>query len=218
MSLWTRPRWWTLPRAAAMPMREAQEAPHLHRRAEQPVERLAARILEHQHGPTVFAHELQRPRRPCAVQLILQPIFVSEAIEDGRWRVLRGGRAPPARRSGVPSAPRRHPRQKTRSPSSHKTWKLSSIGAEPQGGIISRTPPLRSRRPFHSPRRQRLWDQWPSRRRLARAAMTEPLPRQGPWNLRLCKVVITVTRPPSLPRIIPITASRWHRFRKTPHI
>ena len=31
---------------------EAQEASHLHRCAEQPVERLAAGILEHQHGPT----------------------------------------------------------------------------------------------------------------------------------------------------------------------
>ena len=60
---------------------EAQEASHFHGRAEQPVERLAARILEHQHGPTAFAHELQRPHRPRPVELILQPVFVSEAIE-----------------------------------------------------------------------------------------------------------------------------------------
>ena len=60
---------------------QAQEASHLHGRAEQPVERLAARIIEHQHGPTGVAHELQRPHRPCAVELILQLVFVREAIE-----------------------------------------------------------------------------------------------------------------------------------------
>ena len=60
---------------------QAQEASYLHGRAEQPVERLAARILEHQHGPTGVAHELQRPHRPCPVELILQLVFVREAIE-----------------------------------------------------------------------------------------------------------------------------------------
>ena len=60
---------------------EAQEASHLHGRAEQPVERLAARILEHQHGPTGVAHELQRPHRPRRVELILEFVFVGEAIE-----------------------------------------------------------------------------------------------------------------------------------------
>ena len=70
---------------------EAQKAPHLHGRAEQSVERLAAGVLEHQHGPTAFAHELERPHRPRPVQLILQSVFVSEAIEGGGRRVLRGG-------------------------------------------------------------------------------------------------------------------------------
>ena len=46
---------------------EAQEASHLHRRAENPVERLAAGVLEHQHGPAMVAHKLQRPHRPGAV-------------------------------------------------------------------------------------------------------------------------------------------------------
>ena len=91
MSLWTRPRWWTLPSAAAIADGEAQKAPHLHRRAEQPVERLAAGVLEHQHGPTALAHELQRPHRPRPVQLVLQSVFVSKAIEGGRCRMLRGG-------------------------------------------------------------------------------------------------------------------------------
>jgi hypothetical protein len=46
---------------------EAQEASHLHRRAELPIKRLAARILEHQHGPAGAAHEFQRPHRPYRV-------------------------------------------------------------------------------------------------------------------------------------------------------
>ena len=61
---------------------QAQEASYLHGLTEQTVERLAARILEHQHGPTGVAHEVQRPRRPCPVELILQLVFVREAIES----------------------------------------------------------------------------------------------------------------------------------------
>ena len=56
-----------------------------------PSKRFAARVLEHQHGPTALAHELQRPHRPGTVQLILQTVFMSEAIETGGQRVLRGG-------------------------------------------------------------------------------------------------------------------------------
>jgi hypothetical protein len=61
---------------------EAQEASYLHGPTEQTVERLAARIVEHQHGPTGVAHEGQRPRRPCPVELIFQLVFVREAIES----------------------------------------------------------------------------------------------------------------------------------------
>ena len=113
--------------------REAQEAARLHRRADEPSERLPARILEHQHGPAVLAHELQRPRRPGAVQLIFQLIFVREPIEDERRRVFRGDEQ---RQHGLrlPSAPTRDPRQRKGSPSSDKTRKLSSIGAEPREG------------------------------------------------------------------------------------
>ena len=60
---------------------QAQEASHLDGRAEQPVERLATRILEHQHRPTALAHEVQRPHGPRAIQLILQAVFVGQAIE-----------------------------------------------------------------------------------------------------------------------------------------
>ena len=87
-SLWTRPRWCSLAQRGDDADGEAQEAARLHRRAEQPIERLAARILEQQHGSTAFAGKRQRPRRPCGVELVPQFIFVGEAIEDGRGRAL----------------------------------------------------------------------------------------------------------------------------------
>ena len=70
---------------------EAQKAQHLHGRPEQSVKRLAAGILEHQHGPTAFADEFERPHRPRPFQLVLQSVFVSKTIEGGRCRMLRGG-------------------------------------------------------------------------------------------------------------------------------
>jgi len=55
------------------------------------VQGLAAGVLEHQHGPTAVADELDRPRRPCPVELVLQVVFASKAIEGGRCRMFRGG-------------------------------------------------------------------------------------------------------------------------------
>ena len=109
MSLWTRPRSWTRRSAATRRDGEAQEAPHLHRRAEKAFKRLAARVLEHQHGPTALADKLERPHRPRAVQLVLQSVFVGKAIEAGGRRVLRGGqygqhRAPLAVVAQTPSS------------------------------------------------------------------------------------------------------------------
>jgi hypothetical protein len=68
-----------------------QEGLHRHRLTEQSLQQLAARVLQHQHGPTAFADELQRPHRPRSVELILQSVFVSKAIESVRWRVLHSG-------------------------------------------------------------------------------------------------------------------------------
>ena len=42
-------------------------------------------------GPTAFAHELQRPHRPRAIELVLQSVFVRETIEARARRVLGGG-------------------------------------------------------------------------------------------------------------------------------
>ena len=71
--------------------RKAQKAPHFHWRAKKPIERLAARILKHQYGPTGFMYEVQRPYRPRTIQFVPQRVFVSEVIEDGGRRVLCGG-------------------------------------------------------------------------------------------------------------------------------
>src|SRR6516164_7659032 len=54
------------------------------------MERLAARILEHQHGPSAVVRELQRLHRPLPIQLILQGVFVSQTIEARARRVLGG--------------------------------------------------------------------------------------------------------------------------------
>jgi hypothetical protein len=59
---------------------EAQESSYLHRAAEEPVERFAPRVLEHQQGAPVLVYELQRPRRPPAVQFVLQSVFVRQAF------------------------------------------------------------------------------------------------------------------------------------------
>ena len=45
--------------------------------------------LEHQHGPPALAHELQRPHRPRAVEVVLQSVFVCETVEAVGCRVLR---------------------------------------------------------------------------------------------------------------------------------
>jgi hypothetical protein len=63
---------------------EAHNVVHRHGRAEQPLERLTARILKHQQGCTAFARQLQRPHRPRAIEFVLQSEFVSEPIEARR--------------------------------------------------------------------------------------------------------------------------------------
>ena len=61
-----------------------REAPHFHRLADKPSERFAAGVIEHQHGPAMFAHEFQRPRRPGPVQFAFQLVVMGEAVKVGR--------------------------------------------------------------------------------------------------------------------------------------
>jgi hypothetical protein len=73
------------------PEGELQERSHRHRLTEQPLQRLATRVLQHKRGPTAFAPEFERPHRPRSVELILQSVFVGEALEDVGRRLLCGG-------------------------------------------------------------------------------------------------------------------------------
>jgi serine/threonine protein kinase len=68
--------------------REAQEAPQLHRRSDDHGERFAAGVLERQHGPTVFADELNRPRHPGAIQFAFQFKLMGQAVEGGGRRAF----------------------------------------------------------------------------------------------------------------------------------
>ena len=52
--------------------------------------RLAAEIFEDKNGPGAVLHELQRPRRPGAVEFVSQLKFVRETIEPLRCWMLRG--------------------------------------------------------------------------------------------------------------------------------
>ena len=69
---------------------QLQEAAQLHRPIEKPRERLAAGILDHQHGLSAFAYEFQRPCGPGTVQVVPQAVFVREALEAGGGQMRRG--------------------------------------------------------------------------------------------------------------------------------
>ena len=69
--------------------RKAKERTDFHRLADKSLERLATGILEEEQGPTISAHKIERPDGPGCVKLILQIVFVSQAVEDSRRRVLR---------------------------------------------------------------------------------------------------------------------------------
>ena len=51
--------------------RQPHEAVCFERRAQQPLKWFAAWVLEYQHGPIALTHKLQRPHRPCTIQLVL---------------------------------------------------------------------------------------------------------------------------------------------------
>jgi hypothetical protein len=71
--------------------RMRDDAFHLHRHSDGHLERLAARIIQHQNGPTAVAYELARPYRPCLIELVSQSVFVDEAFDGRGRRVLCRG-------------------------------------------------------------------------------------------------------------------------------
>src|SRR5208337_3715487 len=82
---------------------EAQEASRLHRFAHEPLQRLAARILEQQRGSAVFADKRKRPRSPCGVEFVPQFIFVDKALENDRQRAIRQGQHRQHRPTALPA-------------------------------------------------------------------------------------------------------------------
>ena len=88
MSLWTNPLECAFDRAAAAPIAKHRNVPTS---IGSPIsfERLATRILKKEQGPTLSTHKIERPDRPGRVKLILQIVFVSEAVEDSRRGLLR---------------------------------------------------------------------------------------------------------------------------------
>jgi hypothetical protein len=69
--------------------RVAQKNAWLHWPAGQACQRFAARILEHQHDATIFAHELERPHGPDAIKLVPKFVFSREPFECQGWRAIR---------------------------------------------------------------------------------------------------------------------------------
>jgi hypothetical protein len=69
---------------------QAKELSYLHWGAEEAAEQVAARIFEQQNDLAAVSRKRKRPHGPCAVQLILEGIFVGKAIESGRRRLFRG--------------------------------------------------------------------------------------------------------------------------------
>ena len=68
---------------------ELQELSDFDRGADQPIERLASRPLEHQRHAPVFTDQLERPCCPGAFEFLPQVVFVREPVECGLRRLLR---------------------------------------------------------------------------------------------------------------------------------
>jgi len=71
--------------------REEQEAPRLHRRSDEPLERFAARILDQELSPAALLPKLQWSRGPSGVKLVSQCVFVGKAMKHGE-RMMTSGR------------------------------------------------------------------------------------------------------------------------------
>src|SRR5215472_15920049 len=60
---------------------DMQDLSYLKRPPQQPVERLAARICEHQGRAILALRERQRPRRPARVQFSAERVFMLEPLK-----------------------------------------------------------------------------------------------------------------------------------------
>ena len=103
MSLWISPRSCTLAERRRERDRDAQEMRYVQRPAEQPIERLAAGILEHQRHAVVVVRQRDRSRRPVSIKFGLERIFVLEPLDATERGVFRGNKQD--RRQAVAGAP-----------------------------------------------------------------------------------------------------------------
>jgi hypothetical protein len=71
---------------------EAEELSDLHRLADEVIERLTTRVINHEHSLSALAYQFQRPQCPSAVQVTLKIVFVGETINAVQSRMLNAGR------------------------------------------------------------------------------------------------------------------------------
>jgi hypothetical protein len=70
---------------------ESKESPDLHRLVDEAVEGLASCVFDDEHRPPVLAHQVQRQQRPRSVKVVLEFVFVCEAVDaiEGWMRCAR---------------------------------------------------------------------------------------------------------------------------------
>ena len=71
---------------------ESEKPSDLHGLADEAIERLASCVVDDQHRPPALAHELHRPQCPRAIQVVLELVFVDEAIDALERGMLGAGK------------------------------------------------------------------------------------------------------------------------------
>jgi hypothetical protein len=71
------------------PDTEAQEATHFHRLPEQPIERLAAWVLQYERRPTITTSKGERSNCPVRSKLVPEGVFVLEPLNTFQSGVFR---------------------------------------------------------------------------------------------------------------------------------
>ena len=116
---------------------ESEKLSDLHGLADEAIEGLASFVIDNEHRLPAFAHELQWPQCPRAVQVLAQFEFMCEAIDALKDRMLGVGkdgyeRVPPAvgiiPRQSTEGASRISPQhlQPSRSPNQPRTRRMPS--------------------------------------------------------------------------------------------
>jgi hypothetical protein len=107
--------------------------------AKQLIDRCTARIRKHQRHAVVVARQRDGSRRPRIVQIVLQFVFVSEAIEAVQRRVLRSGKHNQERVAVVIGAIAPSPAEDAVAVLPHHPEAIVPANVEPRGSVH---PPL----------------------------------------------------------------------------